>query len=83
LEFSKNLIILLKTAADFPLCGDKYFGIQETNEGKPDCTYHPTNNPTCPWFTINDLVNYAGFISYANVAATVSPNKYFIATNID
>jgi len=73
LEFSKNLIVLLRTISDFPLCGDRYYGVQqhETNQGKPACTYHPINNPSCPWFTIHDLVLYAGFISYANVASTV------------
>lgn len=54
------------------MCGEKYFGLQDPGEGIPQCTYHPVNNPSCPWFTIHDLVLYAGFISYANVASTVS-----------
>ncbi|OXA58846.1 P2X purinoceptor 6 [Folsomia candida] len=70
LEGAKNLIILLKTAADFPLCGDTYFGMHETLEGKPNCMYHPVNNPSCPWFTIHDLVLYGGFISFTNIAST-------------
>lgn len=72
LEYSKNLIVLLKTSADFPMCGEKYFGMQDPEDAIPQCTYHPVNNPSCPWFTIHDLVLYAGFISYANVASTVS-----------
>lgn len=57
------------------MCGEKYFGLQDPGEGIPQCTYHPVNNPSCPWFTIHDLVLYAGFISYANVASTVSVLK--------
>jgi len=72
LEYSKNLMVLLRTTADFPLCGEKYYGIQDEREGKPECTFHPFNDPTCPWFTIHDLVLYAGFISYTNVASTVT-----------
>ncbi|ODM95259.1 P2X purinoceptor 1 [Orchesella cincta] len=70
LEYSKNLIVLLKTSSDFPMCGEKYFGLQDPGGSIPQCTYHPVNNPSCPWFTIHDLVLYAGFISYANVAST-------------